>query len=549
MPATEPSALTLLASTGRAALCVILALSTSACFPPDDGLEPNLERMNFPVGLALSNEGRRLYVVNSDFDLRYNGGIVQVLDADAIAAHLPKNCDVDGDCDAGLHCQNQPDENGPATFQCVDEAGSPCGELGVQSYAARFDHPGVCEPLPLSAAGLLLDSARIGPFVADVRYVPASDDGRRPARLLMPVRGDATLHWADVEDDTMGTGPVLECGQGADKTCDADHRRGDESRESAADGEMLPTEPFGIAVSPGGEAVFVGHQSQGAVSVFDNRNSGPKLQAVIKGLPRNPMGLSAVPKPRVVTRFDLPYEQGVLVSYRFSGGSTPAVELLRYFDADSAAPAVPYLQRSGNAPITTNSGLDSRGLVLSDHARSACEDTCETTQCAVEDSTPPEPSGACYDCLLACAAVPLDAYLANRSPDSLLIGHTRLVTAELPRDDIPDFTDTEALRGGPSRISSANVIDESGESALRVFVLSFDAQLMYIYDPVRGEIEAHVETGSGPQSIVVDERRGVGYIAHFTESYLGVIDLDKRHATYGQIVLGVGEPRPPRSSK
>jgi hypothetical protein len=145
--------------------------------------------------------------------------------------------------------------------------------------------------------------------------------------------------------------------------------------------------------------------------------------------------------------------------------------------------------------------------------------------------------------------VPIDAYLANRSPDSLLIGKTQLTFAEFPRDDIPDFTDSEALRGGPSRVISANVIDERGEPAPRVFVLAFNAQLMYIYDPSRGEIEAHVRTGPGPQSVIVDERLGLGYVAHFTESYIGVVDLDRRHATYGQVVLGVGEPQPPRSSK
>ncbi len=550
MPATDTSASpTAKHPRLQIALSALSALvAVSACFPPDDGTRPDLSKFNFPVGLALSNEGGRLYVANSDFDLRYNGGVVQVLDTAVIAKHLPQHCDSDADCDGGESCQDGADGD-PATFLCVNQKGSPCGSLGLQTEAARFEHPGPCEALPLSTRGLLLESARIAPFVADIRYVPANASGSRPARLLMPVRGDATLHWADVEDEVRGSGPVLDCGQDSDRTCDSDHRRGDQRSEAAQDGELLPTEPFGIAVGDGGDVVFIGHQSQGAVSVFQNAASGPKLQSVLEGLPRNPIGLGAVPVPAVVQRFDLDYEPGVVVSYRFSGASSPGVELLRYFDAKKAAPAVPYLERAGNSAITTNSGgSDSRGLVLSDYERRLCEQACEESDCS-DASTESEPEGPCYDCLYACAGVPIDAYLANRSPDSLLIGKTQLTRSEFPRDDIPDFTDTEALRGGPSRIISANIIDERGEPAPRVFVLAFNAQLMYIYDPSRGEIEAHVRTGPGPQSVIVDERSGLGYVAHFTESYVGVVDLDRRHATYGQVVLGVGEPQLPRSSK
>src|SRR5690606_14014753 len=134
--------------------------------------------------------------------------VIQVIDTEVIAQHLPRHCEDDADCPGSQRCRDEADQDGPATFQCVDESGPVCSGLGTQSAAFRLNTPGPCEALPLSESGLLLDSARIGPFVADVRYVPASDDGRRPARLLMPVRGDATLHWADVEDDLQATGPV-----------------------------------------------------------------------------------------------------------------------------------------------------------------------------------------------------------------------------------------------------------------------------------------------------------------------------------------------------
>lgn len=517
---------------------VLLSGLTTGCFSTDAGLEPPLDRLNYPVGLALSAAGSRLYVASSNFDLRFSGGVVQVLDTDVIRQYLPQYCRTDDECDAGEHCAEATAET---PFQCVDDSGSWCGALGEQTVAERLTHPGPCGPLRLSTPGLLLDSAIIAPFVADVRYVPASEEGR-PARIVMPVRGDATLHWADVEDDVAGTGPLLDCGQGPEGRCDADHRRGDQSSEATATGETLPTEPFGIAVGDHGDAIFVGHQSQGAVSVFENTNEGPRLRSVLRGLPSNPTGLAAIPAPRAAELFDLDYVPGVLVAYRFSGAVEPVVELLRYYDAERAAPAVPYLHRAGSGSISTNtSGADTRGLALDASSRAACEATCSCDA--------PEQGDDCRQCLMDCAAVPLRVFASNRSPDSLLIGSTRTILGRLPTDDIPDFSNSEPLRGAPARISSGNITDEDGELSLRVFVLSFDAQLMYIYDPARQELEAHVKTGGGPQAVAVDDARALAYVAHFTESYIGVVDLDKRHPTYGQIVLGVGEPQSPRSSK
>jgi hypothetical protein len=43
--------------------------------------------------------------------------------------------------------------------------------------------------------------------------------------------------------------------------------------------------------------------------------------------------------------------------------------------------------------------------------------------------------------------------------------------------------------------------------------------------------------------------RHVGYIGHFTDSYIGVVDLDRTGPTYGQILLSVGAPTPPRATE
>ena len=71
-----------------------------------------------------------------------------------------------------------------------------------------------------------------------------------------------------------------------------------------------------------------------------------------------------------------------------------------------------------------------------------------------------------------------------------------------------------------------------------------------MYDPAAQAVETEIVTGRGPFAFAVDEGRGVGYIGHFTDSYVGVVDSDQRHEqTYGKMILTVGQPMAPRASK
>jgi DNA-binding beta-propeller fold protein YncE len=82
-----------------------------------------------------------------------------------------------------------------------------------------------------------------------------------------------------------------------------------------------------------------------------------------------------------------------------------------------------------------------------------------------------------------------------------------------------------------------------------VFVLSFDTGTMTVYDPTSGDVETRITVGRGPQGVAIDSDNALAYVALFTDSYVSVVDLDKRHATYGQILLNLGIPTPPVSSK
>ena len=70
----------------------VLALLATGCFAPGDGREPPLDRIYFPVGVALSPGYTRMYVANSDFDLQFNAGSLQAYDLERLDALLPVYC-------------------------------------------------------------------------------------------------------------------------------------------------------------------------------------------------------------------------------------------------------------------------------------------------------------------------------------------------------------------------------------------------------------------------------------------------------------------------
>jgi hypothetical protein len=71
---------------GWAVIAIAVATSSmvSSCYSIGDGTHPPPESFYFPVCLAVSRGGNVLYVVNSDFDLQWNGGTIQSYDLDQI---------------------------------------------------------------------------------------------------------------------------------------------------------------------------------------------------------------------------------------------------------------------------------------------------------------------------------------------------------------------------------------------------------------------------------------------------------------------------------
>ncbi|HET9955113.1 MAG TPA: hypothetical protein VFQ61_11450, partial [Polyangiaceae bacterium] len=409
-------------------------------------------------------------------------------------------------------------------------------------------------------------------------------------RIFVPVRGDATLHWADVGPD----GHVA-CGQENNGgACDDLHRAGNDPEQENTRDLRLGAEPFGIAASWNGEAIMVTNQTSGAASLFVNpwlnqeNDAGPKLEFRLEQLSSRPVGVTAVPPPaRILAQPAVRngYAPAFLVTFR----NTPEVVLVRYYSDSEyvgrqegspnnvASPSRPFVTRLGTAFASPNSpGTDSRGIVADDASRRELEQRCFAaagiTDSCLSDYGVNGKEGciaqaggagaALDDCLAQASRQPLDFFVASRSPASLLVGSSWVTNDAIGNNEIPSFYDSIPLTVGPSRVvtgevivgGDAQVITDAQEDTLirerRVFVVSFDSRRVFIYDPVRRRLDAEVTTGRGPYAISVDSKHGHLYIGQFTDSFISVVSLDRRHPrTYAQVLATIGAPSAPRTSK
>jgi hypothetical protein len=539
-------------------------------------------------------QSKYLYVVSSDFDLQYNAGSIQALELEAIRGLVPTECETDADCQGGVcefdssdcpssdNCSNYRIQG--AKFCVAQKGADPCMELGHQSAAERATVPGPCGPIKDLSKGprgtkLLFDRVGTGAFASDVLLKTAlleTDPGvfRRARRLLVPVRGESSLHWIDLKDDGR-----LACGQENGSYCSQKHRVGTEPTENSR-GYSMPPEPYAIAASDAGDAIAITHQTEGSLSLFTQNvvepvgwNHGPQLQFIHSLDYAGAIAIAAAPEPAWVrkardewlrartpepgeepepvvrTLEPDPYPPGFLVAYR----NAARVDLVRYAADSSSDPPRPFMQTSQHVALRANSGdTDSRGIVYDDSARRACEEPYLAM-----------PKGAARDeGLRKCADMSVGIYLTSRSPASLLVGGTSLESWHTPAKDLPTFNSVERLSLGASRVYVGKVVVDDGTPTgaleTRIFAVCFDQRRIVIYDPVRRIPETSIVTGRGPHALAFDfypgdantPARALAYVAHFTDSYIGVIQLDRRKIrTYASIVLSVGEPTGPRASK
>ena len=612
----------------RAALASLTALAVGsaaalgafiqACYSTGDGTSPPSNTFYFPVGLAVSVGGNVLYVANSDFDLQWNGGTIQSYDLNGIRH------------DAAISAAGFPLSSVLPVLPPLPAAGSAC-PYGLPTFYADGGLISPCAPI-VDSTTYVRDTATIGAFATDIQLSPWGN------RLYAPVRGDASLTWASVVPDDATVAPgrsqvachgsnaancyapfSLECGQQANGgRCDATHHAGVNPNEPGNTRNLtMPGEPFAMAQSADGTAIVMTHQSEGDTSLFLTGLSAdggpaspntPSMQFVVDaGLPMGGDGIASVPHDPAAYGYgpnacSAPVVSGAPVAcpdlprpaFLETNNTVAQLNLIRYYAddgttiiADASAPDAnvfagfttfqrPYIEVERTYSITTNSsGTDSRGIAIDPTPRIRCEASYAPTDARYSE----------------CARLPAPVYIANRAPYSLIYGS---IGHQSPTDPNPDRFDADALslegnislQAGPSRVYLAPIIDADGNYALRVFVVCFDNNAIWIVDPVTKTVESVIGVGAGPFAITFDpftlaevalnapvpvdtrpyqtqngatppatpplHKYRFAYVASFTNSYMQVIDLDnsgKNKQSFETVVYTLGTPSVPKGNQ
>src|SRR6202142_3154024 len=262
----------------------VVGAAVPSCYSAGAGTAPPPNTFYFPVGLAVSDDGSVLYAVNSDFDLQWNGGTLQSYDLTALRA-------------AATQLIASPPEGCPGTPP-------PGGTLLGQR----------CAP-PTASQPYIRDWATIGAFATELQISIAVAPSTPPAagaalaqptlkRLFIPVRGDATVTWADIDPSHPST---IDCGQGQHRRCDANHQAGSNPNQLHNTRQVtMPGEPFGMAQTEDGAYLAVTSQTTTQTSLLttgfgpaaplaEPPPNDPTMEFVLGGMPNGGIGIAAVP--------------------------------------------------------------------------------------------------------------------------------------------------------------------------------------------------------------------------------------------------------------
>ena len=593
------------------ALGVLATCAAAGCYSTGDGTAPPPKQIYFPVGLGVSRGGNVLYVANSDFDLQWNGGTMQSYDLHLIRKHTVLTID---------------DPNNPNLQLVRPPTGVQCDTSSQDVPVYMTNGSGQRQPLgetcapPVDSSFYVRDSATIGAFATDLQLglprsacVPDTSPRLFPAcsdltcavgshcersggsdRLFVPVRGDASLTWADITTDDPTVAPAfgdttdayapfrLDCGTRSNNRCDAGHHAGNDGTEPGNSRQItMPGEPFGMAQSEDGTIIAITHQTDTKVSLFstglDVVRARPALQFVLDGVASGGNGIFSIPHdPQAFDPSQVPHP-----AFLETSRSSTDISLLRYYgdegytvpQSGGANGPRPFLVKEGVFTLSANAGgTDSRGIVIDPTPRTVCKAN-------VAPAGPGRPQTAVALDIGNCARLPARVYFANRSPASIIvaeIGEPSALGDGTYNADLLRVFGNIPISFGPSKLYLAPIVDADGNYALRLFVVCFDSQSIFVIDPNTNAVENVLRVGAGPFALAFDPfdlneaalRRKVpsdprepgldlkayrfAYIASFTKSYVQVIDLDNSRAkkdTFEKVVYTLGLPTLPKGSQ
>jgi hypothetical protein len=490
-------------TSSRALLCFLLV---SACNLKNPGVDPPAGVLSFPAAMSFRDPSAAshdlLYVANSNFNLRYNAGSVQVYDLAKIERAIDGDECRSGDNerrlfadggltdagdpsaeDGGLPNDGGPVSGGPLTEVPLDPGYEGDDQRDLRGHLCDALSDGKCcfgesDSFLLGGKGkseILIDS-----FASALAVAP---DGRR---LYVPVRSRDRLLYFDIDESGQ-----ISCGRGKGR-CRRGTVASDEDKDPVAKFEPQAT---ALAVgaldtmvegNPKGTFLATAHEN-GAVGFFVDTGSGPVLHST---------------------------------SFAISGRLTS-------IEADPHNKSF-YLTTAARSSAVSRFGL--RNL---------------------KDRYVLTPAPALLVDDVAGAFDTRDILRDKDDPARLFVLMRGVVQSVLfLRLDSNDpggvrFEGQVRVGAGPSRLAQATL---DGRRVL--FVSCFDERAIYVIEEETRQVRHIIRGLAGPFEMLVDEPRGFLYVADFNVSVVRVVDMqglfDRRKplprivATLGKIRLSGG---------
>ncbi len=324
----------------RSSRLPLISLALSAGFlagcPDNAGNPPPADHLFYPIAAVVAGSDARpfLYVVNSNFDLKYNGSTVVAIDLAPLRARAaaPANCQPDPESTVGAQV-------------CRDS----------EFITERF-------------------TRKLNPFAIDAAAATFANNAQR---LYVLVRGGNSLSWFDVNaDGSLDCGAPAPSGGVVDSFCASRYQAGTDPAQSEAN-TRLPFDPAALSIDPDCGWITVTHQSTDPNlpratlfrdAIYDGRtaraSAAPKLLNVVGNLAP---GLSSVALlPRAANPGSERCPESSRSTWIATSRADPSFTFLQAYPGNRAlGDNRAYLYRSNAVNITgLNTGADSRAIAL-----------------------------------------------------------------------------------------------------------------------------------------------------------------------------------------